>query len=111
MDLLRAIGQEHLAGALELHEPRALAGHRLLDHPAQAARAGVLEVHIALIGDHRPKLGLDRDLLEAHLQQLRVLKREGVIRLRLLKLAERALHRSPFEWLPRRVSLASFKRG
>ena len=75
-----------------LHQLRALAGDRLLEHPPDAAGAGVLERDLALVGDHRPELGLDRDLVEPHLQQLRVLQRERVLRLRLVELRERGLH-------------------
>ena len=47
----------------------------------------MLERHVALVGDHRAGLRLDRDLVEAYLQQLRVLEREGVLGLRLLELS------------------------
>ena len=39
----------------------------------------MLEGHLALVGHHRAELGLDRDLVQPHLQQLRVLQREGVL--------------------------------
>ena len=52
---------------------------------------GVLEGDVTLVGDHRARLGLDRDLVEADLQQLRVLEGEGLLRLRLLELAKGAL--------------------
>ena len=66
--------------------------HGLLEHPAHAARAGVLEAHLALVGDHRAELGLDRDLVEADLQQLASSGARTTLGLRLLKLAEGALH-------------------
>ena len=53
-----------------------------------------LEGDLALVGHHRPELGLDRDLVEPHLQQLRVLQREGVLGLRLRELRQRVLHRA-----------------
>src|SRR3712207_7161650 len=40
-------------------------------------RSGVLEGHVALVGDHRADLRLDRDLVELHLQELRVLEGEA----------------------------------
>jgi hypothetical protein len=86
VDVLRGVSQEDLSGAGDLHEAGSLAGDRLLEHPAHASRAGVLERHVALVGDHRPQLGLDRDRLEPNLQQLRVLQRERFLRLRLLVL-------------------------
>ena len=78
MDVLRGVGQEHLALAGHLHQRLALTGDRLLQQPADAARSGVLEGHVTLVGDHRAELGLDSHLVEVHLQQLGVLQREGV---------------------------------
>jgi hypothetical protein len=48
----------------------------------------VLEGHVALVGDHRSELGLDRDLVEPDLEELGVLERERIRRRRLLELAE-----------------------
>src|SRR4051794_5183501 len=92
VDVLRLVGEEYLTGAADLLQLRALAGHRHLEHPPDAARAGVLERHVALVGDHRAEPGLDRHLVEAHLEQLRVLQREGVLRLDLPEFGERILH-------------------
>ena len=50
------------------------------------------KLDLALVGDHRAELGLDRDLVEAHLEQLGVLQRERVLGLRLVELRERGLH-------------------
>src|ERR687895_318148 len=58
--------------------------------------ARMLEAHIALVGDHRPELGLNRDLVQADLEQLRVLERERLLRLGLLELSEGALHLASF---------------
>src|SRR5918999_3810435 len=92
VDVLGLVGQEHLAGPGDLHELGALAGHGLLEHPAHAARAGVLEADVALVGDHRAELRLDRDLVELGLQQLGVLKRERFLGFGLLECAERTAH-------------------
>ena len=85
MDLLVAVGEEHLSRAGHLHQLRALARHGLLDHAADPAGPGVLELHVALVGDHRPELRLDRDVGELDLQQLGVLLGERLVALRLLK--------------------------
>jgi hypothetical protein len=92
VDVLRLVGQEHLTAAGDLHELDTLAAHRLLEHPPEPTGARVLEGHITLIGDHRPELGLNGHRLEAHLQQLRVLERERVLRLGLIELPEGRLH-------------------
>src|SRR6185436_16768872 len=97
VDVLRRLGEEHLAGTGHLHQLRALARNRLLHHPAEPAAPGVLEGHVALVGDHRTGLRLDRDLVQAHLQQLRVLERERLLRLRLLELTQSALHLASFD--------------
>jgi hypothetical protein len=52
----------------------------------------VLERDVALVGHHRARLGLDRHLVQADLQQLRVLERERLVGLRLLEFTEGALH-------------------
>ena len=57
-----------------------------------AAAAGVLEGHVALIGDHRPLLGADRALVEADLQQVGVLQGEGVRGRGLVELRKCRLH-------------------
>jgi hypothetical protein len=90
--VLRLHGQEHLAAAGHLHQLGALAGEGLLEQLAHAAAARVLELHVALVGDHRAELGLDRHLVEADLQQLVVLERERVLGSRFLELGERAVH-------------------
>jgi hypothetical protein len=59
-------------------------------HPAGP---GVLELHIALVGDHRSDLRLHRDVVERDLEQLRVLQRKGFRRLRFLELLECAFGR------------------
>jgi hypothetical protein len=92
VDVLRRVGQEDLAGAGHLHQRLALAGHRLLEHPAQAAEPACSKGHVALVGDHRAELGLDGDLVEADLEELRVLEGEAVGRLGLVVLRERRLH-------------------
>src|SRR5204862_5151338 len=89
---LRLLGQEDLARARDLHQLGALAGHRLLEHPAEPARARVLELDVALIGDHRAGLRLDGDLVELDLEQFRVLKRERVGGLDFVELSEGGLH-------------------
>ena len=66
--------------------------HGLLEHAAHAAGAGVLEAHVALVAHHRAGLGLDRDLVEADLEQLRVLEGERLLALGFLELTEGALH-------------------
>src|SRR5215207_5382027 len=96
VDVLGGVRQEDLAGAVHLHQGRALTRYGLLDHAAEAARACVLERHVALVRHHRPGLRLDRDLVEAHLQQLGVLKCERLVGLRFLKLAKGALHLASF---------------
>jgi hypothetical protein len=84
--VLGKVGEEHLTRALDLHQLRALFGDRLLEHPTHAAAAGVLETDLALVGDHRPKLRLDRDLGELHLEELRVLEAERPARIALREL-------------------------
>ena len=98
VDVLRLVGQEDLAAAGDLHQRGALAAHRLLEHPAQAARAGVLERHVALVGDHRAELGLDRDLRPgATFSSLEFCSAKASCRLGLVELRERRLHRAdPF---------------
>ena len=56
--------------ARDLHQLHALAAHRLLEHAPETTGAGVLERHIALVGDHRPELGLNGDSFETYLQEL-----------------------------------------
>src|SRR3954447_6959716 len=52
----------------------------------------MLEGHVALVGDHRPELGLDGHRFKADFEELGVLKRERVLRLRLVELPEGGLH-------------------
>src|SRR3954462_15492665 len=52
----------------------------------------MLEGHVALVGAHRPELGLNGHRLEADFEELGVLKRERVLRLRLVELPEGGLH-------------------
>ena len=92
MDVLRLVGEEHFTVPGDLHELGALARHRLLEHAAETARAGMLEGHVALVGDHRPELRLHGHGFEANFQEFRVLEREGVLRLRLVELPEGGLH-------------------
>ena len=68
LDVLREVGEEDLALAGDLHQRGALAGDRLLRHPLEAARAGVLELDVALVGDHRAQLRLDRLVRELDLE-------------------------------------------
>ena len=88
LDLLGQVSQEDLAGAGDLHQLGALAGHRLLRHPLQAAGAGVLELHLALVGDHRSELRLDGLALQLDLDHLRALHLEGLTARGLLELLE-----------------------
>ena len=100
LDLLRHVGQEHLAAARDLHQVRALAGDRLLDHPRDPAGARMLEPDLALVGDHRAQLGLDRHVGQLDLEQLRVLEPERLASLGLLELRQRLLYRtSRLPWL------------
>ena len=69
----------------------ALVGDRLLEHPREPARAGVLEVDVALVGDHRAELGLDLLAGQLDLEQLRVLKPKRLAALGLLELRQRLL--------------------
>jgi hypothetical protein len=93
LDLLSEIGEEHLAAAGDLHQLGALAGDRLLRHPLQAAGAGVLELDIALVGDHRAQLRLDRLPLEPDLEHLGPLHGERLVARRLLELLEGSFDR------------------
>src|SRR3712207_1077859 len=55
-------------------------------------RSGVLEGHVALVGHHRADLRLDRDLVQLHLEELRVLEGEALRRLVFAELRKRRLH-------------------
>ena len=75
VDEHRVAGQEQLAGAGGLHQAQRFAGRGLLEQPAESA-ALVLEVHVALVGDHRTVARHHRGLGQLDLQQPRVLQRE-----------------------------------
>src|SRR2546427_5405584 len=93
MDLLSAVPEENLAAARHLHEPCALSSHRLLDHAREPTGACVLELDVALVGDHRTKLRLNRRGGQLDLQELGVLQRERLARLRLLEPLQRLFDR------------------
>ena len=95
VDVHRRVGDEDLARPGDLHQLRALAGEGLLDQPAHAARAGVLEGHVALVGDHRAELGLHGDGGQLDLEQLVVLEREGLAGLDFVERPEGGLHGRP----------------
>jgi hypothetical protein len=58
-DLVGVLGQEDVTAARDLHQGHALAGEGLLEHLGDAAAALVVEVDLALVGDHRPLLGVE----------------------------------------------------
>ena len=91
VDEHRVAGQEQLAGARGLHQPQRFAGGGLLEHPAESA-ALVLEVHVALVGDHRAVARHHRGLGQLDLQQPRVLERERLPGLDLCVAIERCAH-------------------
>src|ERR671910_1320811 len=71
-DLSLILRQEQVAGASGDHELDTLSGEGLLEE-APHTPALVLETGIALVGDHRPELGLDLAPLEPDLEHGRVL--------------------------------------
>src|SRR4029453_6435967 len=69
------------------HQRHALAGDRLLENPPDTARALVLEVDLALEGDHRALAGHHLPV-KGDPQHARVLQGEGLARGRLQVAAE-----------------------
>src|SRR5215216_4750133 len=77
VDLGGEVGEEHVAPAPAAHQGHALAGDGLLEHAADAARALVLEVDLALVGDHRPLAG-HHLAVQGDPEHARVLQGEGL---------------------------------
>ena len=74
MDVVRALGEKHVALALAPHQRQSLTGECLLEELRRtAALEG--EVHVALIGDHRA-LPCHERFAEPDAQQLGVLVRD-----------------------------------
>src|ERR671916_231494 len=65
-NLPRVLGEEEVAGAGGRHEPYAFAGEGLLEEAPQPT-ALVLEANVALVGDHRTELRLERLVVQPHL--------------------------------------------
>jgi hypothetical protein len=87
VDLGGEVGEEHVALAVAAHQRHALAGQGLLDEPADAARALVLEVDLALVGDHGALAG-HHLAVQGDPEHPWVLQGEGVVRAGLEVLAE-----------------------
>ena len=88
-------------------------GRHLLHQPRHAAGGGALELHLALVGDHRAELRLDRHVGQLDLQQPRVLEREALAALRLLEPLKCLLYRHgpPFRSSSRPCASPSRRRG
>jgi hypothetical protein len=98
VDLGGVVGEEDVALAAAAHQGHALAGDGLLEHAAQTARSLVLEVDLALEGDHRPLAG-HHLAVQGDPQHARVLQGERVARGGLEVPAEQlASHRDLLAW-------------
>ena len=84
------VGEEDVGLAGDGHGGDALTGELLLEHLADAARALVVEVGLALVGDHRALPRRD-GAVELDLEHLRVLQTRTGRRTRLSVLAKRSL--------------------
>jgi hypothetical protein len=75
VDVGGVLGEEDVALAADAHQRHALAGQLLLEELADAAGAERLELHLPLVGDHRPDAGHEV-AVQFNLEQLGVLEPE-----------------------------------
>ena len=85
----RLVRQEHLTRSGSGHQAKALARRGLLEQAAHPA-ALVLEMHVALVGDHRAAARHHRRARQLDLHEVLVLDREGLAGLHLAELLKPA---------------------
>lgn len=87
MDVVGVVGEEQHALTPDAHQRRPLAGDHLLEEFPDSAGALVVELHLALEGDHRALPGQCLPL-QLHAQHLGVLQNEVTGQLSLIQVAE-----------------------